>query len=229
MEIEAQIDDNGDTIIDESPSDNDSNSELLEGTIYRSDDPPQESVVHNDDDEELSADDSEKQAEEKPTCHPRIVELYTTADWWSLWIGLWSFCVAMVVAFVNPGPYSIPQPMPWTKNPLDAWDLYNLVGLPILFGVLGIFYMTSLHFMGTLQSHVKDYMVGFLIMAILATLALWVGGNTWCSSNGLGYAVWSILFGMIITNKCMRNTKVSRNNCQGWRILYQVQFSAIGR
>lgn len=150
-------------------------------------------------DESSSTTGSAKKKQE-PSCHPRLVQLYTTADWWSLWIGLLTFGFGLLVVFLNSDDYSVPQPEPWQNNPLDAWNVYNLVGVPILVLVLGSLYLVSLQCMGKLKGNVRPYIVGFVVMAFLATIAFWVGRNDWCSRHGLGYAVWSIVIGMTITN-----------------------------
>ena len=156
--------------------------------------------------------------------HPRIQELHQKADWWTLWIGLLSFAVAVALVFVVPLEeddkkrikYLVPQPEPWERNPLEAWDAYNLVGIPLLMLVFLTFYLVSLKAMGklvpkqenqetgetTVHPHgfASTYVKGFFAMAGLATLAFWFGRNEWCSEQGLGYAVFAILFGMIPSN-----------------------------
>jgi MFS family permease len=147
--------------------------------------------------------------------HPRIKEMYSTADWWSLWIGLLTFAVAMIVVFAVPldhldsTKYAIPQPYQWEQNPLDAWDAYNLVGVPILVGILMAFYLIALRFMdkldpkddqGSRLRKASQYTKGFTVMSLLAVLALWLGNNNWASERGLGYAIFAILLGMLLGN-----------------------------
>jgi uncharacterized membrane protein YadS len=155
--------------------------------------------------------------------HPRITELYQKADWWTLYISLLSFDLAVVLVFCIPldatndmVKYLIPQPKSWTTNPLDAWDAYNLIGVPILLLAFFAMYLVALKFMGSLilkeqpdsegntttipNGRLGVYTGGFAVMAVLATLAMWLGRNEWCSDNGIGYAVWAIVLGMIPTN-----------------------------
>ena len=157
-------------------------------------------------DDETANDPSRTQTkkEKKWHQHPRIVELYTQADWWTLWIGLASFALAVGVVFVVPLStdtvrYVVPQPKSWTTNPLDAWNMYNLVGIPLLLYALSLFYLISLWAMGKLQKTVVDedessstfypyghmvvYIQGYVTMAFIATIALWLGSNQWCSEN----------------------------------------------
>jgi hypothetical protein len=115
--------------------------------------------------------------------HPRVTELYTTADWWSLWIGLATFAMAYIAVFSTSYEqgsdrvkYVIPEPLPWKTNPLDAWDLYNLYGTILLLFSFGAMYVVSLKFMGKLDvaeptKVVYKYIIGFVTMATLATIS----------------------------------------------------------
>jgi len=143
-------------------------------------------------------------SENEPSCQPRIVELYSTSDWWSLWIGLATFAgaIAAVFGLVNVATSArlvIPQPMTWKHNPLDAWDVYNGIGTWILLGLMGGLYTLKLCIMGS-KKPVREHLIGFAAMSILAVLSFWGGRNEWCSDQGLGYAVWSILLGMFCAN-----------------------------
>jgi uncharacterized membrane protein YadS len=181
---------------------------------------------HDDDDD----DDDDENVVVPPPLPRRVQELYTSADWWSLWIGLATFLMGIVVVFAVPYeqgsdrvPYVIPQPMKWTTNPLDAWDVYNIVGTILLLLAFCGMYLVSLQFMGKLRIVVapvrhqsddsgvqgggdrcatpaRSYISGFATMATLATLSVWIGSNEWCDEHGLGYAVWAILLGMLVTN-----------------------------
>ena len=204
-----------------------------------------EEAEENEDDEKKTTENSSSYC-----CrHPRIQELYRSADWWSLWIGLASFALAVALVFGlvehrvddendnennnksnNQIKYIVPQPEKWKSNPVDAWNLYNGVGIPLLLTTLGIMYLTSLAAMGKLKSQSssssssgnnendnKDnkqtttttrpatkkavqYIAGFACMSAIATIAFWLGRNEWLDKHGLGYAVWAILLGMFLTN-----------------------------
>ena len=168
--------------------------------------------------------------------HPRIIELYTSADYWSVWYGLILFGMTNGLVFIviphttknhnsdsNRIKYVIPQPMMWTNNPFDAWDVYGILGTILLLIALGVLYIIALKCMGKLKpskivpiekelqsvsqaktiiprSVTAKYISGYIFMCMLSTLSLWIGSNHWCSSNGLGYAVFAIFFGVIVTN-----------------------------
>jgi uncharacterized integral membrane protein (TIGR00698 family) len=156
---------------------------------------------------------------------PRVQELYTSPDWWSLWIGLFTFLLGIILVFCVPYEqgsdrvkYVIPQPMKWSTNPLDAWDVYNIVGTILLLLVFCAMYLVSCKFMGklivvqgggsggytstTTTTTTRTYIIGFATMATLATISFWIGSNEWCDEHGLGYAIWAIVLGMFVTNCC---------------------------
>jgi len=151
-------------------------------------------------------------------CHPKwFLDMGRTADWWSLWIGLFSFCLAFAVVYAVPSEkfshpkYVMPQPQQWNQNPLDAWNLYGIVGTLLLLLVLFVQYLVALKCMGKLgtsaqssnnnkQMSASNYAKGFAVISVLALLAFWLGRNAWCLKHGLGYAVLSILLGMLLAN-----------------------------
>ena len=179
----------------------------------------------------------------------------TSADWWSLWVGLITFALAFVLVFVVLAvartantDYIVPQPEPWQDNPWQAWNVYNVVGIPILLTFLAALYLLSLHCMGKFQTtitvdvedaindgdaiddgdaindgtisaaassatvtsttpttftdgmKIKKHLAGFAFLCFWATVSLWLGGNKWAATHGLGYAVVAILAGMLLTN-----------------------------
>jgi len=98
--------------------------------------------------------------------------------------------------------YVIPQPMKWSNNPFDAWDLYNIIGVVLTLSFLGILYLVSLSCMGKIKPEkpVSMYMKGFAGLSFIAIISFWLGHQEWCARNGFEYAILSIVFGMIIAN-----------------------------
>jgi len=152
----------------------------------------------------------ESVAEETPRILPkRVRDMYTTADWWTLWIGLLSFGLATAIVFIVPfkintdrAKYVIPQPMPWNSNPFDAWDLYGTVGIILLLHLFGAWYLMAKYFMGKIDAEkpFSMYAKGFLAIGLVAVVSFWLGRQEWCARNGFGYAIFAIVFGMIIAN-----------------------------
>jgi len=181
----------------------------------------------NDDVNAKKQEDNAAKNKTKPSVS-RWKQIYTTSDWWTMHIGILCFVLAVavtyiVVPFINNNDnnnnestttplrvkYIIPQPMKWTSNPFDAWDWYNFAGIPILFVFFHTFYVTSLWFMGKVSSENDKpwhmYSRGFAALFLIATIAYWIGEQSWCKKNGFGYAVWSILFGLILGNSPLFN------------------------
>jgi len=147
---------------------------------------------------------------ERSSCVPkRVRDMYTTSDWWTLWIGLLSFGTATALVFIVPystdddrARYVVPQPMPWSENPLDAWDLYGALGTVYLLMHMGGVYLMAKNFMGKIDvdKPVSMYAAGFVWMGLVAVLSFWLGRQEWCARNGLGYAIFAIVIGMLIAN-----------------------------
>ena len=194
---------------------------------------------------------------EQSSQYPKwLLDMGQTADWWSLWIGLFSFCLAFAVVYAVPAPsldakddeqiewytkYVMPQPQLWSQNPLDAWDVYGIVGSLLLLVVLFLQYLVALKCMNKLGNDNKqmpalDYAKGFGFMSLLALLSFWIGRNVWCAKNGLGYAILSILFGMLISNLpidlpdwLLRVAKDGEFFIKCSLVLLAVEFSVIGQ
>mmetsp|Transcript_35588 Transcript_35588/g.42494 ORF Transcript_35588/g.42494 Transcript_35588/m.42494 type:complete len:527 (+) Transcript_35588:26-1606(+) len=139
----------------------------------------------------------------------RLVAMVNTAEWWSLWIGFASFWLAFMLAFVVPynsgskrAKYTVPQPMKWQRNPFDAWDTYGIVGTLILLTTYGLLYLISLRYIGKISEAkpASMYCKGFASLSSLALISFWIGRNAWCLDHGLGYAVISIILGMLVSN-----------------------------
>ncbi|KAL7546090.1 hypothetical protein ACHAWF_009427 [Thalassiosira exigua] len=141
-------------------------------------------------------------------CSSQLRKMKSTADWWSLWIGLLSFTLVIILVFAVPYDkessrvrYVVPGPMGWDTSPLDAWDLYAFIGTIFLLAFMCIVYLVALKCMGKFEKNSAwQYTKGFVLMGFLATLSLWFGRNRWCATHGLSYAIFSIAFGMIVAN-----------------------------
>jgi len=163
-----------------------------------------------DDEKEAKALIGKKKKDEVKKLPKRVRDMYTTSDWWTLWIGLISFGLAVAITFGVPYTledqkmlkYVIPQPMKWSNNPLDAWDIYNIIGVALSLSFFGILYLVSLLCMGKIKPEkpISMYMKGFAGLSFIAIISFWLGRQEWCARNGFGYAIFSIVFGMIIAN-----------------------------
>lgn len=148
---------------------------------------------------------------ENSSCIPkRVRDMYTTSDWWTLWVGLISFALAVTLVFAVPFFNSgkdkrarvVPQPMTWRDNPLDAWDIFDAFGTFYLLTVLMAVYMLALKFMGkiSVEKPAPMYARGFAGISTVAVISFWLGRQEWCARNGFGYAIFAIIFGMLLAN-----------------------------
>lgn len=153
-------------------------------------------------------DNEESTPAKKSCCTDTFEKMKSTADWWSLWIGLASFLLAMILVFTVPyekgsvrAANVVPSPMRWQSNPLDAFDVYSFVGSLLLIGFFCFLYIIALRCMGKLEKNsANEYIKGFIITGLLALISLWLGRNQFCATNGLSYAIFAILLGMMIAN-----------------------------
>lgn len=149
---------------------------------------------------------TEEEEREKPSCcSDQLNKMGTSADWWSLYIGLACFSLTTILVFAVPyelsGSKVVPGPVRWDKNPIDAWTWYSCVGTILLLGFFCSIYLTAKHFMGAFKKKpASQYAKGFVLMGLIATFSLWLGGNATLNKNGFGYAIWSIVLGMVYTN-----------------------------
>lgn len=153
---------------------------------------------------------SKEEEQKKSCCSDQLNKMRTSADWWSLYIGLASFALTSILVFAVPyelsGSKVIPGPVRWESNPIDAWTWYSLVGTILLLIFFCSMYLVANYFMGKFKKKpASQYMKGFFLMGLIATFSLWLGGNMALSKNGFGYAIWSIVLGMLFTNSPISN------------------------
>lgn len=75
---------------------------------------------------------------------------------------------------------------------------YNKVlTLVVLCVVLGLFFTIGTKFMGRCA---KEFLMGFPFVFLIATISFFIASNTTIAGYGLGYVVWAILIGLLISN-----------------------------
>lgn len=130
-----------------------------------------------------------------------ISSLWKLEDWWAVWIGF-----AIILASLMHVVPKVPKVGKWSDNPIAAFTVVKdgvVVGnvlphLLILMVALCILTAIAIKFMGIHK--VGNYMAGFLVVFILATLAYWVANQTNVKYWGLSYALWALLVGLLISN-----------------------------
>lgn len=94
----------------------------------------------------------------------------------------------------------------WRKAKTSAGDLKKKASLKagnqipyllLLFGAFLLLFGLAKQIAGT---KFRDFAPGFALVFGLAVLAYWIAGQADLKAMGLGYAIWAILFGLIISN-----------------------------
>lgn len=112
-------------------------------------------------------------------------------DWWSVWLGF-----AIIIAVAAGWVTAVPKAVSWSTNPGDAW-VGSYGSLLALAGVL--IAITALAVKATGQ-HLARYIPAALAVFLLAWLAQTIGAQSALESWGLGYALWALALGLLVSN-----------------------------
>ena len=118
-------------------------------------------------------------------------EFIEREDWWSVWVGF--ALLASIFAGVVSSVPSIPR---WS-SPLSGIPA-SLV-LPLFLLMLGAGALTTIA-VRTLGDDAGAYLRAFPAVFILATVAFYIAANEVLAAYGLGYALWALLLGLIVSN-----------------------------
>lgn len=119
-------------------------------------------------------------------------ELYRIEDWWANW-----FAMALLV-LVGAGIITqVPRIGRWTSNPLDAFS--SDIVLPLIALGLGTCALTMI---GGIAMGLdwKRYVPSYLSIFLLACLSYVLANQTTMRAWGLGYAIWALGLGLLISN-----------------------------
>ena len=117
--------------------------------------------------------------------------LLRSEDWWSVWLG--SILIIAVILEIIP---SIPKLGTWSINPLSALAGPALCGELLL--VVGMAALTAVG-MKVMGRSVTSYLKGFAVVVAIALLAKLIGRQESLKAYGLGYALWALVFGLLIS------------------------------
>ena len=130
-----------------------------------------------------------------------ISDLWKNEDWWACWIGF----IIIIASLLGIVP-KIPKIHGWTDHPLDAFLIIKegiVTGntiLPLLALMVGLCAITVLA-IGVMKSKpVGNYIVGFMVVFILACASYWISDQANIKYWGLSYAMWGLLIGLLISN-----------------------------
>lgn len=118
--------------------------------------------------------------------------LWKKGDWWSVWLG---FVILALVA--TKTLVWIPKISVWSNDLGTAISASN-VPYFILLGI-SLLLMTSVAILA-MGERIKKYLIGFPIVFILAFLSMLVADQADIKGIGLAYALWALIFGLLIRN-----------------------------
>jgi uncharacterized membrane protein YadS len=119
--------------------------------------------------------------------------LWKNEDWLACWVG-WAFLVLAILGIL---PHT-PKIGTWTnlaeafpKGIGTLWDSIILFIVAIIFTLIGIYF---------LKKDIKRYIPGFVVIFLLAFLAIFISNQATIKYWGIPYVLWALIFGLIISN-----------------------------
>ncbi|GMV67263.1 MAG: hypothetical protein AMXMBFR75_30550 [Candidatus Hinthialibacteria bacterium] len=124
------------------------------------------------------------------------VSALKSEDWWSVWIGV------LILILAATGLVShAPKIGTWTTNPLDAYTTKDggniFVSLLFLWGGLSLIFMSCVRVLG---GRIWTFLLGFTVIMLLAEASFLLEGQVAIKAKDLPYALWALLFGLLISN-----------------------------
>ena len=89
------------------------------------------------------------------------------------------------------------RPARWSVNPLSAFSTHFFISTLFFFIALGVLFAAGMVLM---KKPTAVFVSGFVFIFALSILAYVLANQTEFRSMGLGYALWAILLGLVITN-----------------------------
>ena len=118
-------------------------------------------------------------------------ELVESEDWWAVWIGFF-LLILVFTGLVTLVP-AIPK---WTA-PLDG--LSRALWFPLLFLMVGLGGLSALA-IGGMKKPVSRFLLAFPAVFLLSLLSFFIAGNRLLAAYVLGYALWALVMGLIVSN-----------------------------
>lgn len=121
----------------------------------------------------------------------RIKPLVTSEDWWTVWIG------ATLLAAVFSGLVDSVPTMPRWSSPLSGMPPDRIMPLLVLLVSIAILTGVATRALGR---DAWAYLKAFPVVFVLATAAFVAGANAVFAAYGLGYALWALVAGLVVSN-----------------------------
>jgi len=123
-------------------------------------------------------------------------DLYTKEDWWTIWFAAVLIIIVSVFKAAEAA-FKVPKIGKWVSNPIDAFPAELLFPLVLLF--VGIGFLTLIG-VAVMKQDPKRYIAGYIVVFLLAALSYLVAHQQSVDKWGLGYAIWALFFGLLISN-----------------------------
>jgi len=130
-----------------------------------------------------------------------ISALWKEEDWWAVWLGF----IIIGGALLKWIP-SIPKVGKWSSNPVDAFMIIKdgivsgNIFLSLVLLMLALAVLTAIGVAFMRNENAGKYIMGFIGVFILATIAYWIANQINVKYWGLSYALWALLVGLLISN-----------------------------
>jgi uncharacterized membrane protein YadS len=135
----------------------------------------------------------------------RLGQIFSTEDWCSVWVGLFSFGASSFAWSL--GVKNAPMPISWVYDPLgglagETGDWYPIWGSLISSTIQMMVSCFAMWCCGHLKNTrvILDYALGFYVCYCISLVSMTIGKQHTLELYGIAYAVWSLLLGMIVTN-----------------------------
>ena len=119
--------------------------------------------------------------------------LWKKEDWWACWIG-WFLLLLALVALLP----AVPKLGRWTefsqafpRGAIAFWSLTKLFLVLVILTSIGA---------AAMKKAVKAYIPGFLVIYLIAFVALVVSNQKQIHAYGFEYVLWALIIGLIISN-----------------------------
>jgi len=112
-------------------------------------------------------------------------------DWWTVWIG-----AALLASVFGGLVVSVPTIPRWSSLPAAV---PTATILPLLLLLVALAILTGIA-VRVLKQNLAAYLKAFPVIFVLATSAFVIGANQVLAAYGLGYALWALLIGLVISN-----------------------------
>jgi uncharacterized integral membrane protein (TIGR00698 family) len=119
--------------------------------------------------------------------------LWTKEDWWACWLGFVILIVAMLGVMPNTVTFgtwaTIEKAFP--KGIGTIWETLILFVIIAILTIIGMIFM---------KKDWKRFIPAFIVIFLLAWIAVFIGKQATINAWGLEYVVWALIFGLIISN-----------------------------